>query len=72
MPSENEKNVIWEGLQYYIYEAKQFYSKISRYDPFKAEAMMLFLEADADGSKLLDIDECSEIFIKLKINQTKE
>lgn len=58
MHSENEKNVIWEGLQYFIHEAKHFYSKISRFDPFKAESMMLFMGADVDGSKLLDIDEC--------------
>ena len=37
-------------------------------DPFKAEITMLFLEADADGSSLLDVDEVENIFKTLKIN----
>lgn len=68
MASENEKNVIWEGIQYFIHEATNFYSRISRLDPFKAEITMLFLEADTDGSNLLDIDELTNIFSQLKIN----
>lgn len=39
-------------------------------DPFKAETSMLFMNADADGSNLLDIDEAMFIFNKLKINKT--
>ena len=33
---------------------------------------MLFLEADTDGSNLLDIDELMKIFEKLKIHFDKE
>lgn len=33
-----------------------FFDKIDEIDPFKAEAMMLFLEADTDGGKVLDVE----------------
>lgn len=33
---------------------------------------MLFMDADADGSKLLDISEVMQIFHKLKINKEKK
>lgn len=41
-------------------------------DPFKAETAMLFMDADADGSKLLDIGEVMQIFNKLKINKNQK
>ena len=72
MGSDNEKDVIWEGLQFFIHEANHFYDRISRMDPFKAELTMLFLEADSDGSSLLDIEELLIIFNKLKINCGRE
>lgn len=62
---------MWEGLQYFVYEAHNFYSRISSMDPFKAETAMLFMDADVDGSKLLDIGEVMQIFNKLKINKSK-
>lgn len=71
MLSENEKNVMWEGLQFFIHEAKMFYHRISEMDPFKAEATMLFLEADTDGSNLLDIGEIMSIFKRLKITKSE-
>ncbi len=40
-------------------------------DPFKAETTMLFMDADVDGSKLLDFSEVLQIFNKLKIYKTK-
>jgi hypothetical protein len=64
--------VLWEGLQYFVYEARNFYSRISLMDPFKAETAMIFMNADADGSKLLDIEEVLTIFEKLRIKKTKE
>lgn len=33
---------------------------------------MLFMDADVDGSKLLDIGEVMQIFHKLKINKDKK
>lgn len=57
MNSVEEKMLIWEGLQYFIIEGIMFYDKIDETDPFKAEAMMLFLEADTDGGKMLDVEE---------------
>jgi hypothetical protein len=36
-------------------EAKLYYDRLNQFDPFKAEAMMTFLEADRDGGNLLDI-----------------
>jgi hypothetical protein len=41
-------------------------------DPFKAETAMIFMDADADGSKLLDIEEVLVIFKKLRIRKSKE
>lgn len=40
-------------------------------DPFKAETTMVFMDADSDGSRLLDIDEVLSVFKKLRINKTK-
>ena len=72
MLSENEKNVMWEGLQFFVHESKMFYRRISEMDPYKAEATMLFLEADVDGSNLLDINEIQLIFKELKIRKKKQ
>lgn len=33
---------------------------------------MLFMNADVDGSKLLDVEQAMTIFVKLKINKTRE
>lgn len=33
---------------------------------------MIFMNADADGSKLLDIEQALNIFEKLRIKKTKE
>jgi len=41
-------------------------------DPFKAETAMIFMDADADGSKLLDIEEVLIILKKLKIRKNKQ
>ena len=41
-------------------------------DPFKAESAMLFMDADVDGSKLLDIDEVLYIFKKLRIKKDRK
>ena len=41
-------------------------------DPFKAETTMLFMDADVDGSKLLDLSEVFQIFDKLKIYKSKQ
>ena len=61
MNTLNEKMLIWEGLQYFIIEGIMFFDRISESDPFRAEAMMLFLEADSDGGKVLDVDEIYQI-----------
>lgn len=49
-----------------------FYDRIDEIDPFRAEAMMLFLEADTDGGKMLDVEEISQIIGKMKIYKTPE
>lgn len=59
--TDNEKDAILKGLKFFLNEARVFYDKLSRYDPFKAESMMLFLEADKDGGNLLDIEEIVNI-----------
>jgi len=41
----------------FVREAKLYYDRLNQFDPFKAEAMMTFLEADKDGGNLLDIAE---------------
>lgn len=33
---------------------------------------MLFMNADVDGSKLLDVEQAMTIFVKLKINKTRQ
>jgi len=41
----------------FVREAKLYYDRLNEYNPFKAESMMTFLDADKDGGNLLDIEE---------------
>lgn len=55
--TEFEKQTFKIGIVLFVKEAKTYYERLNEFDPFKAEAMMTFLEADKDGGNLLDIDE---------------
>lgn len=55
--TEGERAILKAGLQYFVKEAQLYYERLSEYDPFKTEAMMIFLGADEDGGSLLDVEE---------------
>ncbi len=41
--TENERDIIFKGLKFFLFEGREFYEKLSQYDPFRAESMMLFM-----------------------------
>lgn len=65
--TEHEKELFKIGIILFVREAKLYYDRLNEFDPFKAEAMMTFLEADKDGGNLLDIDEIENILSEMKI-----
>jgi hypothetical protein len=53
--TEYEREICKIAVILMMREAKLYYDRLNQFDPFKAEAMMTFLEADRDGGNLLDI-----------------
>ena len=53
-------------------EAQLYFTRLTQFDPFKAEAMMTFLEADKDGGNLLDLQEITAILAGMRLRKEKD
>ena len=69
--TELEKNIIWEGLQFFVIEGIMFFTRIEEVNPFKAESMLMFLKYDKKGEKKLRLDDILNILNDMKIVTSK-